>query len=170
MPQRIEAFGRGCQSHRALHLHLAVLVVQAEHGHVLSTRSARGMAKSEARGQPQRVNEGYYDVGKGVRGARTDSELVDAIVHRKNNTVLVKYGTSWCHTCKAVLPHFLQFASKFNKTDYVIASVENMQEAVRDVKYSPHFAFFHKGRKVDEFYGNNVQRLRDRIWLHNERA
>lgn len=38
----------------------------------------------------------------------------------------------------------------------------------QDINYSPHFAFFRAGRKVDEFYGNNIQRLRDRIWLHDD--
>lgn len=36
------------------------------------------------------------------------------------------------------------------------------------MKYTPHFAFFKNGRKVDEFYGDDVQRLRDRMWLHND--
>jgi hypothetical protein len=32
-------------------------------------------------------DRGYYEVGKGIRGARTDQELVDAIIHRDNNMV-----------------------------------------------------------------------------------
>lgn len=38
------------------------------------------------------LNErGYYEVGKGIRGARTDQELVDAIIHREHNTVSSEY-------------------------------------------------------------------------------
>lgn len=48
------------------------------------------------------------------------------------------------------------------------ASVENMHEAVKGIHWSPHFSFFRKGRQVDEFHGNNVQRLRDRVWLHSD--
>jgi hypothetical protein len=32
--------------------------------------------------------KGYYEVGRGIRGARTDQELVDAIVDRTNETVI----------------------------------------------------------------------------------
>lgn len=40
--------------------------------------------------QTVQLNEskGYYEVGKGIRGARTDQELVDAIIHREHNTVI----------------------------------------------------------------------------------
>jgi hypothetical protein len=31
--------------------------------------------------------KGYYNVSKGIRGARTDDELVEAILHRHNDTV-----------------------------------------------------------------------------------
>ena len=31
---------------------------------------------------------GYYDVGKGIKGARTDDELVEAIMDRKHDTVM----------------------------------------------------------------------------------
>lgn len=40
---------------------------------------------------------------------------------------------------------------------------------MQDIKYSPHFNVFCGGRKVDEFHGADAQRLRDRMWLHNER-
>lgn len=34
------------------------------------------------------LNErGYYDVGQGIKGARTDDELVEAIMDRKHDTV-----------------------------------------------------------------------------------
>ena len=32
-------------------------------------------------------SKGYYEVGKGIRGARSHQELVDAIIHREHNTV-----------------------------------------------------------------------------------
>lgn len=32
-------------------------------------------------------DRGYYDVGKGIKGARTDDELVEAIMDRKHDTV-----------------------------------------------------------------------------------
>ena len=40
---------------------------------------------------------------------------------------------------------------------------------MQDIRYSPHFNVFCSGRKVDEFHGADAQRLRDRMWLHNER-
>lgn len=48
------------------------------------------MSGNEAPHTIQLNEKGYYEVGKGIRGARTDQELVDAIIHRERNTV------SWC--------------------------------------------------------------------------
>jgi hypothetical protein len=39
---------------------------------------------------------------------------------------------------------------------------------MQDIHYSPHFAFLKKNRKVDEFHGSDIQRLRDRMWLHDD--
>ena len=37
----------------------------------------------------------------------------------------------------------------------------------QDIEFSPHYSFYKDGKKVDEFYGSNVQLLRDRMWLHH---
>eukprot|EP00892_Ulva_mutabilis_P006483 jgi/Ulvmu1/4206/UM019_0185.1 len=111
---------------------------------------------------------GYYDVGKGIKGVRTDDGLAKAIMERNHDTVFVKYGLPWCKSCQAVLPEWVKMTQEFDQMDYVIASVENMKEAVKDIHYTPHFAVFRKGRLVDEFHGTDLQRLRDRMWLHNE--
>ncbi len=50
---------------------------------------------------------------------------------------------------------------------YVIAQVDYMKDALQGIKYTPTFAVYKKGRKVDQFFGPSVQQLQDRIWLHS---
>lgn len=45
-----------------------------------------------------------------------------------------------------------------------------MHEVVKGVTYTPTFAVYKKGRKVDQFFGANEQQLRDHIWLHSRAA
>jgi thioredoxin 1 len=40
---------------------------------------------------------------------------------------------------------------------------------MQDIRYSPSFHVFRNGNRVDEFYGGDVQKMRDRMWLHNDR-
>jgi hypothetical protein len=44
--------------------------------------------------EPAVSQKGYYDIGGGVKGARTDDELVQAILHRNNETVRFKLRTA----------------------------------------------------------------------------
>ena len=37
--------------------------------------------------EPERNQRGFYDVGSNLKGARTDDELVSAVLHRSNDTV-----------------------------------------------------------------------------------
>lgn len=54
----------------------------------------------------------------------------------------------------------------FPNVKYAVAQVDYLDEAAKNVQYTPTFAIFKQGKKVDEFYGANEQQLRDRLWLH----
>lgn len=41
-----------------------------------------------------------------------------------------------------------------------------MKEAAAGLRYSPTFAFYRKGKKVDVLVGKDAQKLADRVWLH----
>ena len=51
---------------------------------------------------------------------------------------------------------------------FVVAQVDSMKDALQGIRYTPTFAVFRKGRKVDQFFGPSAQQLRDRVWLHSE--
>jgi thioredoxin 1 len=80
---------------------------------------------------------------------------------------VVNFGSSWCSHCHQLFPDFLKLTHVFPKLTYAVAQVDYMQHAVRDISLTPTIAIFHKGRKVDQFFGANRQQLRDRLWLHS---
>lgn len=80
--------------------------------------------------------------------------------------VVINYGSSWCAHCHKLFPHFLTLSNAFPSLKYAVAQVDYLHNAVKSITYTPTFAIFRKGRKVDEFYGANQQQLRDRLWLH----
>merc|ERR1712226_697232 len=102
-------------------------------------------------------------------GARTDEELRAALggSDMQQKQVLVSFGSSWCTHCHEMFPHFLKLSKKFSEYKYVVAQVDYMQEEAKSVRYTPTYSFFSKGKKVDEFFGSDEQRLRDHLWLHS---
>ena len=51
---------------------------------------------------------------------------------------------------------------------YVLAQLDYLDMELKGIRYSPTFAVFHRGRKVDQFYGSEPRQLADHVWLHSE--
>lgn len=58
--------------------------------------------------------------------------------------------------------------AQFPRTRFVLADADYLPELAGDVRYTPTFSFYLRGRKVDEFVGTDVQTLRDRAWLWSQ--
>ena len=80
--------------------------------------------------------------------------------------VVVKYTSEFCHLCSSILPTFAKMSETFQSHLYVVADADACREMSAGMRYTPTFAFYNKGRKVDELVGINQQHLRDRLWLH----
>jgi thioredoxin 1 len=57
---------------------------------------------------------------------------------------------------------------QFNQPKYAVAQVETMEAIVGTIKYTPTFAIYRNGRKVDEVVGKEPERLADHLWLHSD--
>uniref|UniRef100_A0A061QZI0 Thioredoxin 1 n=1 Tax=Tetraselmis sp. GSL018 TaxID=582737 RepID=A0A061QZI0_9CHLO len=66
-----------------------------------------------------------------------------------------------------MLPHYMSLTKQFPRFQYAVAQVDYMKSEVKGLKYTPTYSFYHKGRKVDEFFGSDRQRLQDHLWLHS---
>ena len=50
----------------------------------------------------------------------------------------------------------------------MLAQIDYMDAELKGIKFSPTFAVFHRGRKVDNWHGSNARQLADHVWLHSE--
>lgn len=85
-----------------------------------------------------------------------------------------------------MLPHFMRLSkqvsfgcsgnwsdlnhhrSQFTGVKYVLAQLDYLQEEATDISYTPTYTVHNaKGKKVDEFFGVNPQKLDDHLWLHS---
>ncbi|BDA47618.1 probable thioredoxin [Coccomyxa sp. Obi] len=107
-------------------------------------------------------------IAPNVAAARTDDELRSLLVEGRDRTVIVNYGASWCLHCHELFPHFYSLAKQHPQHTYVVAQVDCMKDGLQGIRYTPTFAVYRKGRKVDQFFGPSPQQLRDRVWLHSE--
>eukprot|EP01026_Neomeris_dumetosa_P078361 TRINITY_DN8473_c0_g1_i1.p2 TRINITY_DN8473_c0_g1~~TRINITY_DN8473_c0_g1_i1.p2 ORF type:complete len:161 (-),score=15.20 TRINITY_DN8473_c0_g1_i1:291-719(-) len=115
--------------------------------------------------------DGYQplpQVSSTVVGIRTDDELARFMFQNKDKTQVVQWGASWCQHCQEIFPVFQLLTQKFQKCKYGLAQIDYMEQASRSVKYTPTFTIFKGGKRVDEFYGVDSQKLRDHIWLHTD--
>jgi len=51
---------------------------------------------------------------------------------------------------------------------YAVAQIEHMKDTIKHIRYTPTFAIYRNGRKVDEVVGKEPQRLADHLWLHHD--
>lgn len=74
----------------------------------------------------------------------------------------------WTHAMLPCIPSVRPLAApQYPQHKYAVAQVENMKCVVKEVRYSPTFAIYKNGKKVDEVVGNEPQRLADHLWLHS---
>jgi thioredoxin 1 len=57
---------------------------------------------------------------------------------------------------------------QFPQHRYAVAQVETMSETVSTIRYTPTFAIYRDGLKVDEVIGKEPQKLADHLWLHTD--
>ena len=71
----------------------------------------------------------------------------------------------YTENCKSLSTGLL---AQYPQHKYLVAQVDYMNKELRGIKYSPTFAVFKQGRKIDQFYGAEPQQLQDHIWLHSD--
>lgn len=57
---------------------------------------------------------------------------------------------------------------QFSQHKYGVAQVEHMPKIVGQIRFTPTFAIYRGGQKVDEVVGNEPQRLADHLWLQSD--
>ncbi|GMH43157.1 hypothetical protein BSKO_11079 [Bryopsis sp. KO-2023] len=84
------------------------------------------------------------------------------------DVALVKFGASWCHHCREVFPQFLRLTQQFPGLRYAVAQIDYMKDEAKHVEYTPTFTFYKNGARVDEVFGAEMEKLKDRMWLHSD--
>ena len=105
-----------------------------------------------------------------MAGLKTDDDVDHFLFKNRKDTAVVNYGSSWCTHCHDMFPHMITLSKVFSKSiRYAVAQVDYLSsEASKGIEYTPTFAVFPKGKKVDQFYGANAQQLYDHLWLHHD--
>lgn len=55
---------------------------------------------------------------------------------------------------------------QFPQLRFLVAQLDFMDEEVKNIKFTPTYAFYKHGKVVDQFWGSDSQQLRDHVWLH----
>ncbi len=151
------------------------------------------------------VQAGQQTVRRGTASC-ADARPLSA---RPLTQVVVDFSAAWCEKCKAVEPVVASLAqqacpvllaaqvqpladrlrppAQHADLRFVVADADFLPEMASDIRYTPTFSFFQRGKKaraacwspvrradalsscqVDEFVGTNERMLRDRVWLHSD--
>ena len=84
----------------------------------------------------------------------------------RDGLLVVKFGASWCTHCAGMLPEFGAASRNYPDAHFVLADVDTLPDTAAEVRYTPTFTFFNKGRKVDEITKTTPRGLRDHMWMH----
>ena len=83
-----------------------------------------------------------------VRGEEAFAETMR--VKGADGLVVVKFGASWCTHCAEMLSEFGEASRRHPDAHFVLADVDTLPETAEHIRFTPTFAFYRKGRKVDE--------------------
>eukprot|EP00955_Chlamydomonas_euryale_P069782 360578-Chlamydomonas_euryale.AAC.21 len=108
------------------------------------------------------------EIGPHMQGVRTDAEYDMFMSETAGKTALMQFGSTWCVKCAEFFPTFYSLSKKYTAIKYAVAQVDYMNERAKDIRYSPTFAFYRDGRRVDLVVGKDANKLEDHLWLHND--
>lgn len=105
-----------------------------------------------------------------MAGLKADCDIDEFLFKHRKKTAVINFGSSWCTHCHEMFPHMIALSKVFSKSlTYAVAQVDFLSaEASKGIDFTPTFAVYRAGRKIDQFYGANAQQLYDHLWLHHE--
>ena len=103
-----------------------------------------------------------------VRGEEAFAETMRA--KGRDGLVVVKFGASWCTHCAEMLPEFGAASRAYPESHFVLADVDTLPDSAKDVRFTPTFTFYRKGKKIDEITKTTPRGLRDHAWMHADDA
>lgn len=96
---------------------------------------------------------------------QTPTSLVEYLNLRettKNNNMItvVKYTADWCNVCKAIQPKLNNLVREFPNVLFISYDVECFEnEETENIRALPTFKIFDGNHLVEEFAGDNLERI-----------
>lgn len=79
-----------------------------------------------------------------------------------DKVIAIDFSATWCPPCKKIAPVFEELATKTSSVVFIKVDVEELAGLPdgSDVSSIPHFKFFKNGQLVDQFTGDNAEKLK----------
>lgn len=120
-----------------------------------------------SRQKPPKKSMPLQQILPSIYGLRTDDDVEEFLFKHRSGFSLINYGSSWCTHCHEMFPHMIKLSEMFPGIAYAVGQLDYLSDSMtKDIEYSPTFSVYSKGnKKVDQFHGNDKQRLADHVWL-----
>ena len=114
--------------------------------------------------------ESLPERGGNLSAVRGEEAFQRVLWEKRDSLVVVKFGASWCTHCAELLPEFGAASRAYPESHFVLADVDTLPDSARDVRFTPTFTFYRKGKKIDEITKTTPRGLRDHAWMHADDA
>jgi thioredoxin 1 len=89
-------------------------------------------------------------------------EFKTVVEQSRSKLVVIDFTASWCGPCQFIAPHFEQLAKENPDVIFVKVDVDDAEDIAREcgIRSMPTFQFYKGGKKVSEFSGADVNRIK----------
>jgi thiol-disulfide isomerase/thioredoxin len=78
---------------------------------------------------------------------------------KTNEKVLVQFSAGWCGNCRIMKPKFKKMSVENENIHFLMVDAEKNSRKLADVSNLPTFAFFNKGKLINEVQTNKADLL-----------
>lgn len=86
-------------------------------------------------------------------------------MNNNDKKAIICFSATWCIPCKKIKPLYQSFSKKYSNIKFYEIDIDEEEQLVNEmnIKSIPTFVFLENGKKINEFVGSDIEKLKEMI-------